>query len=240
MQEGKVHYIEYKTSNWIQQQWVTSWFKSPQLHIYAEALRRCDVEVASMTIEGLFKGGKAYRGKNQTEEEKLRTSGSILIYGYRRKGVAPFYKDEWSYKAVRGWKKAPVWSEYPGGVKAWIKGMPDSVLGEQFVATPPITPNPSIADAWLRQRKMREWQINLAMYDLSGSYRNAEFKAEIMDAAFSQNFDACTPSFGTACSYTDICHGAEDLNPLTAGYQWRVPHHTPEAEQMEEKEEENA
>ena len=223
--DDRVHYREHKTTSWNKEEWVNSWFKAPQLHIYAEALRRCGVEVETMTIEGLYKG--FYNKKLKTPRQE-----SPLIYGYRRSGVAPFYQEEWVYKWQRGFKKVPVWECYKGGVKAWVEGMPDSILGEQFLTTPPIVPNAALAETWLRQRKMRELYIQDGLETLR---LFKDQKLRTMDAVFPQSFEQCTPSFGTHCPYVDICHGAGDLDPIAAGFQWREPHHAPEQELWDEQ-----
>ena len=227
--DGRIHYREHKTTAWNKPEWVNSWWKAPQLHVYAAALKRAGIEIDSMVIEGIYKGFRNLRVKQPRQE-------SPLIYGYRRKGIAPYYQDDWSYVYQRGYYKTPVWDR-PEGVKGWIAGMPDSVLGEQFLATPPITPSEAIGETWLRQRKLREIDIRSTVEDVQRLAEPGDDINQMMDRCFPQNFDQCTPSFGSWCPYVDICHGASDLNPLAAGFQPRVPHHAPEVELLEEREE---
>ena len=54
--DGRVHYREHKTTAWNKPEWVNSWFKAPQLHVYAAALQRTGIEIDTMVIEGMYKG----------------------------------------------------------------------------------------------------------------------------------------------------------------------------------------
>lgn len=234
---GNLYYWEYKSTSSNKEQWVNSWKLNPQLHVYAEALRRCGKSITSMTVQGLYKGW--YDKKLKSPRQK-----SVFCYGYRRPGTKPFYTDEWLYEWKPGTKAAPIW-EHEGGVKQWVEEMPKQILGAQFIASPPIAPDRGIAEAFFRQRKLRELEIangrvelgHLDRYEeeLEGATWHAE-RRHILDSVFPQHLDQCTPGWGSSCPYVPLCHGAEGIDPLTAGFGWRKPHHKPEMEQQKGEE----
>ena len=211
---GDLHYREFKSTSKNDQQWVDSWRQAPQLHIYAEALRRCGVPVQTMVIEGMFKGWYNRKLKRPRQE-------SPFCYGYARNG-------HWSYIWKNGWYKTPLWPASDTGIslQEWIDGMSKQQLGGQFITTPPILPNYELAEKWMRQRTLREEQILAA----KGRLHLEEEREAILDEVFPQNLDHCEESWGDPCPYLKLCHGPQNVNPLTVGFQPRVSHHQPEIE----------
>ena len=77
------------------------------------------------------------KGKRQLDDwDNQWKQNSHLIYAWKKLKPADEFDDgwSWSYKwpkedgsgnstLGKGWKKVPVWSDYPGGVKAWIEAL---------------------------------------------------------------------------------------------------------------------
>jgi hypothetical protein len=121
-----------------------------------------------------------------------------------------------------------------GGVKQWVKDMPEEILANQFPRTPPIYLKDALIDSFFKQRHMRENEIRLAMDIMAGDPASKE---EIMATSFQQRFDQCVPGWGTPCPYRNLCfRDIED--PLTTGFQLREPHHLPEMERWTQDQEE--
>lgn len=156
--------------------------------------------------------------------------GSPMCYGYFRGGNPPFTQDSMLYEYKAGYKRYPTW-EMEGGVKKWVESMPENILADQFPCTPPIFINDDLIDAFFTQRADREKQIDLAMQMLSME-EDEDVKRQILDCAFSQTFDQCSPAWGRGCPFRRICHG-HIQNPLEEGWVYRTPHHAGELEAWE-------
>ena len=218
--EGSVWYIEFKSTSSKNEGWVEGWATAVQLHSSLRAIQAAlGRPVTGVIVQGLYKGYISYNKQN-----------SPFCYAYQRKGTPPFSKDETSYEYKAGFKRYPTW-EMPGGVKAWVEGMPEDVLANQFPQTPPIFVKDHLLDAFFRQRAVREGEIESSVELLEGA--DEDYRKHILDATFPQKFDQCHPYFGKACAYLRLCH-SDVPDPLTSGFQYRVPHHLPELEQQKE------
>lgn len=216
--EGDIWYVEYKTTSSKKEGWVNSWNTAVQLHSSIRAIEASFGEkVTGVIVQGLYKGYESY-GKQS----------SPFCYAYQRKGNPPFTEDAVSYEYKAGFKRYPTW-EMSGGVTSWVAGMPDSVLGDQFPVTPPIFVKDDLIDSFFSQRNWREHEIELAM-SMMTQVEDPASKANILDTAFPQRFDQCVQYWGGKCQYTKLCHGYVG-EPLREGFEYRIPHHTSEAEQ---------
>lgn len=203
-----VVYVEYKTTKSKKEEWVNSWDTAVQLHSTVRAIKATTgVDVGSVIVQGLYKGYESY-GKQS----------SPFCYAYRRNGNPPFTETETVYEYRAGFKRVPTW-ELEGGVKAWVEGMPDDVLGNQFLQTPPIFINEELVDSFFKQRAAREHEI--------ASF----FGNEDEDRIFPQKFDQCRPGYGRPCEYIKLCHGVSE-DPLSQGFERRQPHHQLELERF--------
>lgn len=219
---GEAVYIEYKSTSSKREEWVNSWNTAVQLHSTIKAVESTKgLKLQSVIVQGLYKGYESY-GKQS----------SPFCYAYKKAGNPPFTKDQIEYEFKAGFRRSPTW-ELPGGVKGWVESMPESVLAGQFPQTPPITINEELVDAFFRQRKAREWEIQVAKDILAEGERPEVDLQSVMDKYFPQRFDQCVPSFGRGCQFRLLCHGNVD-DPLTAGYFWREPHHALEADMFAE------
>lgn len=210
--EGDWIYVEYKTTSSKKAEWINSWETAVQLHSACRAVgQTLGKEPTAVQIVGLYKGYRSYNKQN-----------SPFCYAYMKKGNPPFTQDVIEYEWKAGLKRYPVW-ELDGGVKAWVDGMPVSVLSGLFPMTPPIFINNDLVDAFFAQRATREHEIakfggvNVG-YDL--------------DNTFPQKFDACSPGWGKGCEFKKLCFGRCD-DPLKEGFAYRVPHHQLEMEEFD-------
>lgn len=216
--ESEVLYYEYKSTSTKQDKWVNSWQDAVQIHSTIRSIEaHLQRKVTSVIVQGLYKGYSAY-GKQS----------SPFCYGYHRTGTPPFSRSETQYEWKSGLKKFPVW-EMDGGVKAWVEGMPTDILSDQFPTSPPIMVRDDLIDRFFAQRAIREKEIDMAMGMLEFAGDDTEMAQNILDTAFEQKFDQCTPAYGFPCSFRVLCH-AEPDNPLSAGFQLRESHHDLERE----------
>ena len=225
--EGNLFYIEFKTTANKKDGWVNSWNTAVQLHSTIRAIeRQLGEPVSGVIVQGLYKGYESYGKQN-----------SPFCYAYQRKGQPPFSEDQTTYEYKAGFKRSPTW-ELPGGVVKWIENMPEHILTDQFPQSPVIYLNDALLESFFRQRAFREKEIRRGMdfvmkAEVAGSQDLIE---QTLDEFFPQHFDQCVPGWGKPCQFRQLCHGGGADDPLSHGYIWRTPHHTPEAERFKESE----
>lgn len=217
--EGHLVYIEYKTTSYANEKWFDSWETSPQLHSTLHAIKAVTgLDVTAAIVQGLYKGNK-YLGRQ----------GSPFCYAYHRPGQPPLIDEQWSYTYKPGMKKYPIWLR-EGGLTAWLDKMPEETLKEQFPQVPPVYYRDYLAEAFFKQSALRRKEIELAKQIMAVEPAST---SEVMAVSFKQNFEACKPFFGNACTFYSLCHqNKEGKHPLEMGYQRRVPHHEPEAARL--------
>lgn len=217
--DGCLWYIEYKSTSTNKESWMNSWSTAVQLHSTCRAVEATLGEkVTGVIIQGLYKGYVSY-GKQS----------SPFCYAYHRAGNPPFSNEQFIYEYRAGFTRYPTW-EMPTGVKGWVEDMPESILAAQFPQAPPIFINDTLIDRFFEQRAHREREIRMGRDASNNPVNNDEVNNMVLDMAFPQRFDQCMPAWGSPCSYRKLCHGRIE-DPLTAGYTYREPHHTPEEEQ---------
>lgn len=214
--EGEVVYIEYKSTANRKDQWIKSWETAIQLHSTTRAIEEnLHEKVGHIIVQGLYKGYDSYGKQN-----------SPFCYAYKRAGEPPFVKETIAYKYHAGLKRYPAW-ELPGGVKNWVAEMPEEILRDQFLQTPPIFVNDDMVEKFFAQRNIREQEIAMAKGMLA--FADSETYDAILNTSFPQKWSECTPSWGRECDYKRICHGSVP-EPLTSGWRKRTPHHAIELE----------
>ncbi len=214
---GTIFYLEWKTTSSKKEEWVNSWNTAVQLHATTRAIEASLGEsIGAVQVIGLYKGYISY-GKQS----------SPLIYAYKRSGTPPFSKDDIAYEYKAGYKRYPTW-ELPGGVKAWIAGMPEDILSSQFPCTPPIFINDDLVESFFAQRNIREQEIAMAKGMLVLA-PDEETTQAILNTSFPQTFSECSPAWGTGCPYKRICFG-DVARPLEQGFMVRESHHAIEAD----------
>jgi hypothetical protein len=217
-ESGDLVYFEYKTTSSIKEQWMSSWTTAVQLHSTIRAVERSIGEsIQRVIVQGMNKGYVSYEKQN-----------SPFCYIYHKAGTPPFNKDIWQYAYKAGFTKYPTWQR-PGGVKRVVEEMPENVLSQQFPQTPPIFINQDLVDGFFRQRAKREHAIRHGRELL---VKPGIDTATILDEYFPQNFEACSPGWGTGCDFKRLCHG-NIKDPLQAGFVVRQSHHQLEADQIE-------
>jgi hypothetical protein len=218
----EVVYVEYKTTSSKKTEWVNSWNTAIQIHATARAIgQHLGRPVTSIIVQGLYKGFESY-GKQS----------SPFCYAYKKAGNPPFSEDQISYEYKAGLKRTPTW-ELEGGLRKWVENMPDAILQDQFPQTPPIYIREDLMDAFYRQRVARENEIAIASQLIKNS-NNADSTIAVLDLAFPQKFDQCTPSFGFPCTYKQLCFG-HVADPFEAGFAIRKPHHPVELAACQER-----
>jgi len=173
-------------------------------------------------------------------------------YYWRCSAPHPMRKSKWyptgmcdgqgkRHKLNDDWQSFNVWTDYPGGVAAWIadlaarKIQPDA--GDPFQSVH-IVPMPLYRQA----QEMEDWKEQCA----SSEARIAEDAERIRQLEDPENvrreLNRCFPmsrracDYPVACQFTEICHGihaGDGLMAVESGqFVWRSAHHEPEAEQF--------
>jgi hypothetical protein len=217
----EVVYVEMKSTSSKREEWINSWATAVQLHSTMRAIEETiNRAVTGVIVQGLFKGFISYNRQN-----------SPMCYCYQRTGNPPFTQDQRLYEYKAGFTRFPTW-KLEGGVKKWVEDMPETILADQYPQTPMIYIKEDLINSFFAQRADREKQIDLAKQMMDGA--DEETRQSILDCAFPQTFDQCTPSFGHKCAYSRICHGHVS-SPLEEGFTPRVGHHQLEIDTQEQE-----
>lgn len=205
----------------------------------------------------------AVKGKRQLDEWLGHyVQNTPLAYGWVRKGPTP-EDDEWcwtySYKTGelnektgkevttklgKGWRKVPIWSDYPGGVKQWIDDLSAqritprhiNCLDSIFPQSLPVSRRADEIESWKQQVVAQESRIrqhvslveNVEQNIAHSAEQPEEFKA-VLDEFFPQHTARCF-DYMHKCQFYEVCWApANAASPLTSGlYQIRVPNHPSE------------
>jgi hypothetical protein len=208
--DSTLWYKEFKTTSMIHEGWMRSWSRSAQLllgglgvqHKYGEPLK-------GSIIQALYKGGK-YKGRS--------TSPFCRAYS------APDGRIKLQY--AKGYNSTPVW-ELPQTPEEWINTLFDSPEGielvkAQFPQTLPILWNQPLMEKWLEERC---WRENTIHETVKGIARGDAPLENILGQDFPMHTGSCESSFGDPCPFVGLCYNdAAAENPLSHGYQYRIPH----------------
>lgn len=146
------------------------------------------------------------------------------------------------HKLGDNWESFSVWTNYPGGVSAWIadlnagKIQPDAGDALESIH---IVPMPY----YRTQQDMEDWKEQAAAMEIRVAedaarlriLEDPENRRRELNRCFPQNRRAC--DYPMRCQFTEICHGpVGPEKPEDSGfYNWREPHHAPELEQLQER-----
>lgn len=219
--DNTLWYLEDKTTSWMDS--LLHYPKNVQLHATAFCVeqklkdgRRIDGALVQGMYKGFAKQGQFYHP---------------LVYAYCKEGRHGIVPDLWTHKWTRGYERTAV-KNYPGGVREWIKKLPEEELQKVFGNSPPVTLNRELAAAYLVQTEMREEEIkNFHADERENGIVND------LDRVFPQHFNQCD-EFGKSkqeCRNKDLC-----FNPTTKKfplevYKWREPHHENEKIDFKER-----
>lgn len=203
-------------------------------------------------VEGVLYKWIVKGRRDKDNWDGLYKQSTHLIYGWHKLGSGAG-DDEWSWaykwedpdeinpktgKLVnhtlgKGWKKVPIWHDYPGGVKQWIEDLAahqiaprtvDPLLGVFPQALPVERPQAHV-ESWKRQVILQELDVNERVVKvLSGA--TSEDEAEMLDTYFPQHTHSCYSYSG--CPFIPICWEGAPAEPGEL-YQIRVANH-PEKE----------
>lgn len=217
---GSLTYLEDKTTKWLPS--LLTYSKNVQVHATAlciEAKLPDQRRVDRCVVQGLYKGfvkeGKFYHP---------------LVWAYRKEGRVGIVPDQWTPKWRGGWERARI-STYPGGVRAYIKTLSETELGEVFPNSEPININRDLAVAYLVQTEIREGEI--AQWHAMPE----TLKATNLDRVFPQHFNQCE-EFGISrspCRNHALCFEPTTQKYPMSLYKFRVPHHENELKQFKEE-----
>lgn len=199
---------------------------------------------SQLTIEGVLYQF-IVKGKRQLDDwDQQWKQNSHLVYGWKRTKPTAYEQLEgddwsWSYKwpkedgqgnstLGKGWKKVPIWSEYAGGVKAWIEALHNrSVFPRHidpfegiFPQSLPVERRRDEVESWKRQIVEQEMTVatNVGiMQDVP-----EEMRADHLDRLFPQYSHSCHSYSG--CQFLDICWNGIPAEPGEL-YQLRVSNH---------------
>lgn len=218
--EGRLVYLEYKTTSSKKENWTNFWNTAVQLHSTLRAIEQTLGEKpVGVVVQGLYKGYVSY-GKQS----------SPFCYAYSRGGNPPFTSPEVRYEYAAGFRRTPVW-HLDGGVARWVNNMPNNVLSNQFPCTPLIFINDDLVDGYFAQRAIRESEMEMGKFMIESAVNKDEMFPNYLNAMFPQKFDQCNAYYGKPCMYRNLCFGGIS-EPLNHGYEYRQPHHVLEMEEQ--------
>lgn len=158
----------------------------------------------------------------------LYKQSSHLIYGWKKLGNGGGDEAEWSWayefekedgsgssRLGKGWKKVPIWREYPGGVKQWIEDLSTNqifprhidALQAIFPQSLPVERRKDEVESWKRQVVAQESRIEDALFEIRfgdpDHIRRPEVQKLRLDKLFPQHTNSCHSYSG--CSFIPIC-----------------------------------
>lgn len=190
-------------------------------------------------IEGVLYKFAAKGSRRKDKWDGLYKQGSHLIYGWRRQQGADEAEWSWSWDFIneetgkpstlgKGWKKVPIWRDYPGGVKAWIEDLSAgrvfprhlNPLEEAFPVGLPVSRRTDEVESWKRGIVAQEQRIQRDL-----EFVGTDADADDLDVCFPMHTARCHDYSG--CSMFEACHvPAVRADPLGSGlYQIRLANH---------------
>lgn len=149
---------------------------------------------------------------------------SPLVTGYRKAAAPPFVEEQVSWEYRANWARFNTW-EYPGGLRAWLRRLPESVLASQ-VLTREVYRHADV-DNFVRQFAVQEDQVADALLALDEA-DSEEMRNLVMDSVFPGNLDStCWHNrFGQRCAYVSLCFEGKTVEEALASGEFgrRVPH----------------
>lgn len=194
----------------------------------------------------------ALKGKRDKDEwDGLYKQGTHLVYGWKKlaageseDGAEWAWKYKWDSDEInpktgkpvqrtlgKGWKKVPIWSEYEGGVKAWVEALAANqiaprhvnALEQVFPQSLPVERRVDEVERWKRQVVAQEMRINDSLLALSLERDEGD-----LDYHFPQHTHSCHSYSG--CPFIPICWEGAPAEPGEL-YQIRTSNHPEEGDE---------
>lgn len=185
------------------------------------------------------------KGKRQLDDwDNQWKQNSHLIYGWKKLKPIDEFDDGWSWTFKypkedgsggstlgKGWKKVPIWSEYPGGVKQWITDLHERKVFPRhidpfesvFPQSLPVERRADEVESWKRQVVAQEIEIPQLLKEVEMAREiSPESQKEVLDECFPQYSHSCHSYSG--CSMIDICWNGVAAEPGEL-YQIRSANH---------------
>jgi hypothetical protein len=206
-----------------------------------------DREMEHWRIEGVLYKWIVKGSRRKDNYDGLYKQGSHLIYGWQKLGTGGGDDAEWSWayeftteegktsRLGKGWKKVPIWREYPGGVKQWIEDLskgevfPRGVdtLGSVFPQALPVERREDEVESWKRQVVMQELDVADSVDRMSSPEYAHHSERHRLDVLFPQWTHSCHSYSG--CPFIPICWEGAAAEPGEL-YQIRTANHPEKGE----------
>lgn len=172
-------------------------------------------------IEGVLYKWIVKGQRRKDNWDGLYKQSSHLIYGWKKLGNGGGDEAEWSWayefekedgsgssRLGKGWKKVPIWREYPGGVKQWIEDLAANqifprhidALQAIFPQSLPVERRKDEVESWKSQVVAQEMRVAESLIDLDETMLGFD---EELDKRFPQHTNSCHSYSG--CSFIPIC-----------------------------------
>jgi hypothetical protein len=193
---------------------------------------------AGLRIEGVLYRFVVKGSRRKDSWDGLYKQGSHLIYGWVKLATEKSEFPEWSWcyefeteegkssRLGKGWQKKPIWSAYPGGVKAWVEALSrneifprhQNALEAIFPQAMPVERRADEIESWKAQVVEQETRIDKLLNWVEGEKYD-------LDRAFPQYTHSCSAYSG--CPMLDICWNPEiGRDPIGSGlYEPRNANH---------------
>lgn len=184
---------------------------------------------------------KGYERKNDQGGYEVQNQ---FVYGWRND-----QKNEWAHsynftdtmdfgghRLGKGWRRAIIALEYPGGIQAWVKNInvgliqPDASETATLLDKYLVIPEPIYRQQWEKDRCMRQILAQETYVTQATEMINemVKQKEEGIEEALDQWFPCYEHScdYPSHCIYHELCWlPTEEVSPLEKGFMWRTPNH---------------
>jgi hypothetical protein len=219
--DKRLYTVDFKTAYSLEESWQSEWENNLQMATQGlGAETRLGEPVVGYYMMGLLKGSR--RSNKIDDGEGGKTNGprrqtSVFCYGYFNPGNPPIQEPAWEHEWTRkkGFSKAAIWQDYPGGVEQLAFDLPESILHNQYLLLGPFERNEVTVQRWLKEAPIEEgrWIDKLAAIQ-----RGEPVEHYVTSSWACQGFDG-------ACAYVPLCYGQPSAELL---YEPREPHHEEE------------
>lgn len=209
-------------------------------------------KVSGVIIEGCIKGRRIDYpiGSGQYYHN------SPLTQGWCQLGEPPLTEDKWqsryewtdeegkTRRLGKGYRKRPVWTAFPGGVREWVNSLWASdaaVVEDQFIELPVILRSEYEIERWKRQVLVRAVHthkdaellrvLDLCKLDPPTEPGDPLTKEQTLDYKFPMHTASGNCLRPGKCAFYSLCHESVG-DPLDAGYRPRKPHHEIPVEEL--------
>jgi len=246
--DGDIYIVSLKTAASLDDRLIESYNRDLQgLTETIMAEKHLKQKIMGVLMCVLLKGRRYQRVRGSGKWEQY----SPLIKGWQRWDNTEFsYAHSYEYsnpstpsgksRLGKGWGPFDVW-EKDFGVKGWIDMImageiqpEEDILTRQVYCPAPFFRNSQELKSSLIQIMTQENQIAIANRGLDVSIANLGIR-EALDYRFVQTKKSC--DWPSRCEYQDVCYtDAVMEDPIGSGlYEWRVPHHDREREEIEKR-----